>query len=129
MNEKLGLKEYLFEPVPGASLAIFRIAWGGIMFYFFGKLILWSDLGKIRYIDPIFHFKYPGFEWLEMLPPGLMNFTLYLGCVLAIMLLLGLYYRFASIAMAIVYIYVFLMDVSYWNNHYYAYALVALFLL
>ena len=127
MNEKTGLKAYLFEPVPAASLAIFRIAWGGIMFYFFGQLILWSNLGKIRYIDPIFHFKYPGFEWLETLPPGLMNFTLYLGCVLAIMLLLGLYYRFASIAMAIVYIYVFLMDVSYWNNHYYAYALVALF--
>jgi len=126
-NEKIGLRQHLFERVPANSLAIFRIAWGGIMFYFFGNLILWSDLGKIRYIDPIFHFKYPGFEWLEILPPGLMSFTLYLGCVLAIMLLFGIYYRFASIAMAIVYIYVFLMDVSYWNNHYYAYALVALF--
>lgn len=127
IDEKVGLREYLFELVPADSLAIFRIAWGGIMFYFFGNLILWTDLGKTRYIDPIFHFKYPGFEWLEILPPGLMNFTLYFGCVLAIMLLLGIYYRFASIAMAIVYSYVFLIDVSYWNNHYYAYALVAFF--
>ncbi|WP_052594896.1 HTTM domain-containing protein [Aureispira sp. CCB-QB1] len=127
IDKKVGLRAHLFESVPAESLALFRMAWGVIMFYFFGKLILWTNLGKLRYIDPIFHFRYPGFEWLEILPPGLMNFTLYLGCILAVMLLLGVYYRFASIAMAVVYIYVFLIDVSYWNNHYYAYALVAIF--
>lgn len=123
----INIRDYLFEPISGANLGLFRIAWGAIMFYFFGKLVLWTDLGKFRYIEPIFHFKYPGYEWVEPLPAGMMYFVLYLGCGFAVLTFLGLFYRFASIGLAIVFSYVFLLDVSYWNNHYYAYVLVAWF--
>lgn len=126
-KEKIDLSAYLFELIPANSLGLFRIAWGGIMFYFFGRMCLWTQLVRIKYVEPIFHFKYPGFEWVEVLPPGMMYALIYLGVILSILVGLGLFYRFASIALAVVYIYVFLIDVTYWNNHYYAYGLIAVF--
>ncbi|MCP4443193.1 MAG: HTTM domain-containing protein [Aureispira sp.] len=126
-KEKINLREHLFEQIPASSLGLFRIAWGLVMFYFFGRLCLWTEMGRVKYVEPIFHFKYPGFEWVEVLPPGMMYALIYLGVILSILVGLGLFYRFASIALAVVYIYTFLLDVTYWNNHYYAYGLFALF--
>jgi hypothetical protein len=127
IQSKNSLREHLFEEVYAAPLGLFRIAWGVIMFYFFGRLCLWTDMVHIKYVNPIFHFKYPGFEWVEVLPPNLMYVLVYAGVVLSILVGMGLFYRFASIALAMVYCYVFLIDVTYWNNHYYAYALISMF--
>lgn len=126
-DQQQGIRAHLFENVSASSLGLFRIAWGGVMFYFFGRLCLWTDMVKYKYINPLFHFKYPGFEWVEVLPPNLMYAIIYIGVALSILVGLGLFYRFASISLAVIYIYVFLIDVTYWNNHYYAYALIALF--
>ncbi len=56
------LKSYLFSPVDGSFLAVFRIGFGIIMFwevlrYWFNDWIYWL------YIRPTFYFKYYGFEW------------------------------------------------------------------
>ena len=49
---------FLSSSIP--NLAIFRILFGGVMFYEMGRLI-WLDLGTLLYITPSFHFKYPFF--------------------------------------------------------------------
>jgi vitamin K-dependent gamma-carboxylase len=118
-------KDYLFEPVSAASLGIFRILWGGVMFYYF--LILAIGGGKYKYLDTIFHFKYPLFEWVTVLPSNLMYLCFYGGVLLSIMMSLGLYYKFTSKALFVIYAYIFLLDMSYWNNHYYAYGLISAF--
>lgn len=125
--KKTTWNEFLFKPISANPLGLFRIVWGLVMFYYFGRMCLWSNAVDAKYVNPIFHFKYPFFEWIEVLPPGMMWGLIYFGVILSIFTFLGLFYRFTSIALFIVYTYVFLIDVTYWNNHYYAYALIAFF--
>ena len=63
-------KNYLFEPVSAVSLGLFRILWGLVMAYYFLVLVLGG--GKYKYLDTVFHFKYPFFEWVQPLSNELM---------------------------------------------------------
>jgi hypothetical protein len=118
-------KAALFEPVSAAPLGLFRIFWGGIMFYYFFVLAIGG--GKYKYLDTIFRFKYPFFDWVVVASPTLMNTCFYGGVVLSIMMSLGAYYKFTSRVLLFLYTYTFLLDMSYWNNHYYAYMLIGCF--
>ena len=115
-------KNVLFEPVSAAPLGLFRILWGGVMFYYF--FILSIGGGKYKYLDTIFHFKYPFFDWVQVAPPTVMYACFYGGVLLSIMMSLGLFYKFTSKALFGIYTYTFLLDISFWNNHYYAYMLI-----
>jgi len=92
------------------------------MFFYFYRLSF--KLGKHYYIDTIFHLKYSFFEWVEVLPPNLMYLCFYLGLLCAVLITLGLHYKNATKLLFVIYTYIFFIDISYWNNHYYAYALI-----
>jgi len=115
-------RESLFAPVSASTLGLFRIVWGGVMFYHF--LILLIGNGKYKYIDTIFHFKYPFFEWVQVMPAGMMHVVFWGGLIFSVLMSLGLFYKFTSRALFLLYSYVFLLDISFWNNHYYAYMLI-----
>lgn len=118
-------KNYLFEPVSASVLGLFRILWGLVMGYYFLILVLGG--GKYKYLDTVFHFKYPFFEWVQPLSNDLMYSLFFLGLFSSLMISIGLYYRLFSKLLFAVYTYIFLLDVSYWNNHYYAYMLINFF--
>ena len=117
----------LFKPLDIAALAAYRILFGLLMFIgtlrFMGQG--WIDR---LYVEPTFHFKYWGFEWVQVPGPvGL--YLLYGGIALAaLMVMLGAFYRVAIIAFWCLFSYAELMDVTTYLNHYYFVSLQALIL-
>ncbi|MBO6632790.1 MAG: HTTM domain-containing protein, partial [Psychroserpens sp.] len=70
------------------------------------------------YIEPKFHFKYYGFEWVKSL--GEYNYLLFIICGLsALFVALGFKYRLAIITFFLSFTYIELIDKTTYLNHYY----------
>jgi hypothetical protein len=83
----------LWEPVSPASLAVFRIIWGLIMFYETTTYMEY-DWGKLHYIMNLrYRFKYYGFEWVDIWPGNGMYYHIYLMLFTSALITLGLFYR------------------------------------
>jgi len=114
---------HLFAAVDGASLAFFRIAFGGMMLW---EVWRYFDHGWIEYfwVKPLFHFSYYGLDWIRPWPGvGMELHWLGLG-VLAMCIMLGVWYRISVTLFFIGFTYVFLLDQARYLNHFY---LVSLF--
>ncbi len=110
-----------------APLVVFRICFGLMMM--FSMIRFWSK-GWIHslYIEPTHHFTFYGFEFVS--PPGQYTYLLFLACTLsALMLALGLFYRFAAALLFLSFTYIELMDKSTYLNHYYFISLVCLLMI
>lgn len=105
-------------PVDAAFLAWFRFAFGIVMACYAVSNLM-SGSVRMMYVDPTFHFKYFGFHWVSVLPETSMFAFFIALAVLALMVALGVCYRFASIAFAVLFTWLFLMDRTYYQNHYY----------
>ncbi len=119
------LEAYLREEVDGASLALFRIAFGAILLW---EVIRYFQNGWIEsfYIEPrIF------FSFIPFLKPwggsGMMVHFAALG-VLAVLIALGLFYRLAAPLFCVGFTYVFLLDKTYYLNHFYLICLLSFLL-
>lgn len=100
-----------------ASLALFRITFGGLMF--FSTLRFWSK-GWIEtlYINPSYHFKYFGFEWVNDF--GTYTYLLFvIALISSFFVMLGFKYRTAIISFFFVFTYIELIDKTTYLNHYY----------
>ncbi len=115
----------LFQPVDGASIAVFRMLFGAIMLW---EVWRYFSHGWIEryFVEPTFHFKYDGFGWVE--PWGetgmRLHFTL-LG-ILAACIALGFCYRIAAPLFFVAFTYVFLLEQARYLNHFYLISLLAL---
>ena len=79
------------------------------------------------YIEPDFHFKYVGFEWVDDL--GQFTYMLYaLAIVACFGIILGYHYRIAMIAFFVLFTYTELIDKTTYLNHYYFTSCVAFIL-
>lgn len=108
-------------------LSLFRIYWGLMMAQYFFNLC--TEKGEFRYFSTAFHFRYPGLEFIPVVGSETLLLILGVGLVASIMFALGAYFKHASKLLFVVYLYVFLIDQSYYNNHYYMYNLVNMFFL
>lgn len=108
-------------------MAAYRILIGGLMCV--GALRFMSN-GWIErlYVQPTFHFKYAGFEWVQV--PGQAGlYLLYSGIALAAFLVaIGAFYRVAIVAFWCLFSYAELMDITTYLNHYYFISLLTLIL-
>src|SRR5215471_8732586 len=99
------LQSIMAAPVNGSSLAAFRISVGLVM-----ALEAWalcrpsaSSNGKIPlevfYTGPgvQFHFPYPGFHWLPIMPPNWIEATVALLAIGGVMMAVGLLYRISVV--------------------------------
>lgn len=121
------MKDFLLRPVDAASLAAFRILFGGIMVM--ESINLGTKISR-RYSADMFHFTYPGFEWVSPLPGYGMHAVFVLMGLAAFALSIGLFYRAAAGMFMVLYAYVFLIEHTTYNNHYYLIILLSfLFLL
>ncbi len=117
----------LTEPVDGASLAFFRVA--------FGLIIAWEVSRYFRhgwiaryFIVPRFHFTFYGFDWVHPWPGvGMYVHFAVLGA-LALCVAAGLWYRATSVLLWLAFTYVFLLDEARYLNHFYAASLFAFLL-
>lgn len=108
----------LFEPVDGASTAVFRIAlglmiaWDVARYWWFG----WIDE---YYIRPKYHFGYLWLDWVQPLPGDGMYVHFAVMGVAALLVALGLFYRPAIALLWFLYTWKFLIEKSVYMNHYY----------
>lgn len=121
------LLQWLIAPRDIAALAVYRMLIGGLMCI--GALRFMSN-GWIErlYIEPTFHFKYWGFEWVQV-PDQTGLYLLFSGIACAaFMIAIGAFYRVAVIAFWCLFTYAELMDVVTYLNHYYFISLLTLIL-
>lgn len=114
----------LLQPVDVASIAIFRIAFGLVMVW---EVWRYFSNGWIRryWIDPDFHFKYFGFDWVHPWPGDLMEAHFAVLGLLAACVALGLFYRLAAALFFVGFTYVFLLDQARYLNHFYLICLLS----
>lgn len=115
------LLERLLEPVDIASLAFFRVAFGAIMIW-----QTWIYLGKARpeMIDPEFHFTYLGFGWVQPWAGDGVIYHLWAMGLFAALVMTGAWYRVSAVLLFLAHQYIFLLDQSLYQNHYYLVCLV-----
>ncbi|MGH3088243.1 MAG: HTTM domain-containing protein [Rubrobacteraceae bacterium] len=118
----------LFEAVDAASLAFFRVGFGLIMVWEVCRYFYYGWIGPF-YIEPSFHFTYYGFGWVAPWPGiGMRVHFVALG-VLAAFIALGLFYRLCMALFFVGFTYVFLLDQSWYLNHFYLVSLVSLLMI
>lgn len=108
----------LFAPLDAGSLACFRIM--------FGALLVWKTWGFLlqggvqsEYLTQRFHFTYLGFDWVHTLPTVAMHLLVVMFGLLAVCLLMGQFYRIAVSLFGVGYVYLFLLEKTYYLNHEY----------
>jgi hypothetical protein len=108
--------EWLAEPTNNATLALFRIVFGLLIFIEINKT--WVARVEMISIKPV-RFPYLGFEWVPLVPGSAaiaVHAILALACVC---IAAGIWFRVAAIVFTVSYTYTFLVDRAYFNNHFY----------
>jgi vitamin K-dependent gamma-carboxylase len=118
------LAHRLFEPIDGASLAVFRILFGAIMAWEVWRYFS-NDWIARYFIDPQFHFTFYGFGWVEPWPGNGMYWHFAALGALAVCIMLGLAYRIVMPLFFLGFTYVFLVEQARYLNHFYLIALLA----
>jgi len=122
-----GWLDDLLRPIDGAWLAAFRIGYGLALAVSMWRFIAYGWVTDF-FVRPTFFFKYWGFEWVQPLPEPWL-YALFWGLVgAALCMAAGFLFRIASALFALGLIYVQLIDVSTYLNHYYLAALLAILL-
>lgn len=118
----------LFSPADIASLVVFRIAFGALMLW---EVWNYYENGWIQstYIDPTFNFTYYGFGWVQPWPQTIMYLHFAALAVLAFCLMIGLMYRLSAALFFLGFSYVFLVEQSYYVNHFYFICLLSFLLI
>ena len=114
----------LLQPVDAASLAAFRIAFGAVMA---ATVIRYFLKGWIHdyYVAPSFFFTFPGFGWVRPLSAvGMYLLFAALG-LMAVGVMVGLFYRACVLLFAVGFSYIQLLDRTHYLNHYYLTCLLA----
>ncbi|GAA4460430.1 HTTM domain-containing protein [Nemorincola caseinilytica] len=122
----ISIKTYLEQPLYSAALAVFRLAFGIMLF---GGVIRFWLRGWIEelYIRPHFYFHYYGFEWIKPLGNG--AYLLFAVCAIsALFFAVGLFYRLSATVLFLSFTWIELLDKTNYLNHYYFVSL-ALFLM
>jgi Fe(3+) dicitrate transport protein len=119
--------ERAFKPVDSAFLGAFRILFGLLMFYGVVRFLA-NGWVEQYFVEPGFHFKYWGFEWVRAWPIWGMYLHFAALGLLALSIALGLFYRVAIVLFFLGFSYIELIDVSMYLNHYYLVSLLALLL-
>lgn len=113
--------------VDAAWLAAFRMLFGVTLAVSMLRFLFYGWVDRL-YLQPRFHFKYWGFEFVQVLPGPWMYGVFWglFGCACCVAV--GLCYRIAAPLLALGLCYVQLIDVATYLNHYYLAALLALLL-
>jgi vitamin K-dependent gamma-carboxylase len=122
------LNRRLFEPVDISSIVFFRIAFGAIMLWEIWRYFV-NGWIFFHYIQPQWHFTYYGFGWVRPWPGGGMYVHFAVLALMALFILLGLWYRVATTVFFLGFTYVFLLDEVQYLNHFYLVSLVSLLLI
>lgn len=118
------LRQILLAPIPIGQLVIFRVLFGGIMFWEVTRYFQHGWIEKY-YIEPQFHFSYYLFDWVQPWPGDGMIWHFYLLGGLALLIMAGCCYRLSMAAFFVAFSYVFLLEEARYLNHLYLVCLIS----
>lgn len=118
---------WLVRPVDAAWLAAFRIGFGLTLALSMARFLAYGWVDDF-FVRPKLFFKYWGFEWVPALPSAGMHAVFWGLLVAALCVAVGFLFRVTAPLLALGLVYVQLIDVSTYLNHYYLAALLALLL-
>lgn len=123
-SDPASIIQWWYHPVDIASMVLFRIVFGGFMCWHVHKFV---SRGWVHhfFIDPKFHLKFPGFEWIEPLPGDQILYLFYMMGIAAAAIMLGIVYRMATITFFLTFTYIFLLEKTLYQNHFYLVVLLA----
>jgi hypothetical protein len=121
----LALSHFFFKRTSIAPLITLRITFGGLLLYSTLRSIQKGWVEEL-YIEPTYHFGF--FSWLEVAPPLAMQLIFWLKALFAVFIIMGLFYRFATLGFFALFTYVELIDKTYYLNHYYLVSLLCFWL-
>lgn len=118
----------LIKPIDASALATFRVLFGALMVW---EVYRYHQYDRIYryYIEPKFYFPYELFPFLAPVPGQGMYFVFFVMGLSALGIALGFFYRASAITFFFTYTYVFLLDKTQFNNHYYLICLIAFVLI
>lgn len=112
-----------FGPVDNATIVLFRIMFGGIMFWEVTRYFKYNWISRY-WIEPYFNFAYSPF-YLKPLPGDTMYLLWYLLGVLAICIAIGFLYRVCTSLFFVIFTYTFLLEQARYLNHFYLVILIS----
>ncbi len=113
------MNKYLNKNISVAPLVVFRILFGALTSYAWFWSVFKDDIAT-RYTQPLFFFKYYGFDWV-LYPSDAGIYALYcLWIIGSIGIFFGAFYRFSILLFMFSFGYLQLIDASNYINHYYA---------
>lgn len=90
---------------------------------------MWFGWVDSQLVDPVLHFSYYGFDWVQPLSRVGMYTVFILMSLACIAITLGWFYRVATVLFFFLFTYVELIDITYYLNHYYFVSLVAFWMI
>lgn len=117
-------KNYLEQPTSIAPLITFRMAFGLVML-FSTLRYMWMGWVDTQLAEPLLHFSYYGFDWIQPLPRLGLYLVFGILSVACVAIVLGWYYRFFAVLFFLCFTYIELIDITYYLNHYYFVSIVA----
>lgn len=121
-------RDRLNQPADILPLVYFRVIFGILMAVEVYRYFNAGWIGRY-YIEPDFLFKYFGFDWVQPLPGNGMYLHFFGLGVLAILIIMGLWYRWVMPLFFLGFTYVFLLAQATYLNHFYLICLVSFVLI
>ena len=118
------LLKSLLAPVDIAGLVVFRMGFGLIAAWWAVDYLVRGRM-NVAYLVPKFHFTYYGFDWIQPWPAWGMHLHFAVLALTALAIAVGFYYRAATFVFAVGLTYVFLLDRTNYQNHYYLLVLIS----
>ena len=122
------VEQRLFAPSPIAPLVYFRIIFGAIALWEVTRFFKYGWI-EAYYIVPEFFFTYVGLPWIQPWSGNLMYVHFLALGILAVFIILGLWYRVSTTLFFVGFTYVFLVDQANYLNHFYLFAWVSFLLI
>lgn len=108
----------LSAQVSAQSLAVFRILFGALLVWDTWRFVQHDRIWRY-YVAPELTFPYPGFHWVQPLPEPWIHVAWAMVGVTAFLVMIGLFYRVAIVALTVLFSYFFLLDKAQYLNHFY----------
>lgn len=122
------LQRRAFAPVDIASVTVFRVLFGAVMLMALVRFVAKDWIDEL-YVQPAYLFSYWGFHWLPRASEPALHALFAALAVLCAMIMVGLWYRAATVAFFLGFGYVELLDQSTYLNHYYFVSVVGLLMI
>ena len=120
-------RQHIKRNVKAAPLAAFRIFFGLMMLFSIIRFWSYGWIEKV-YLEPLWHFHYLGFEWLDV--PGQWIYLIFGLCGMsAIGITLGYKYRLSTTLFFLSFTYIELLEKTTYLNHYYFVSVVSFVLI